>query len=114
LTRLAGADLELKTVVDSLLTVAMWSPRQLVLVEDADDFVSNFREGLEAYLERPAKKSVLILDVKTWPSTTRLAKKVVAIGLPLDCGELKGAPLLAWIARNCQRRHGKKIDRQAA
>jgi DNA polymerase-3 subunit delta len=114
LTRLPGADLELKTVVDSLLTVSMWSPKQVVLVEDADDFVSNFRAGLEAYFERPAKKSVLILDVKSWPSNTRLAKKVVAIGLPLDCGELKGAPLLSWVAKNCQRRHGKKIGREAA
>lgn len=114
LNRLPGADLELKTVVDSLLTVSMWSPKQLVLVEDADEFVSNYREGLEAYLERPAKKSVLVLDVKSWPATTRLAKKVVAVGLPLECTELKGPPLLAWIAKNCQRRHGKKIDRLAA
>jgi DNA polymerase-3 subunit delta len=114
LNRLPGATTDLKSVVDSLLTVSMWSPRQLVLVEDADEFVSSFREGLEAYLDRPAKKSVLILDVKSWPASTRLAKKVVAVGLPLECGELKAAPLLAWVAKNCQRRHGKKIDRQAA
>ena len=113
LTRLAGSQADLKTVVDSLLTVSMWNPRQVVLVEDADEFVSNFREGLEAYLGRPAKKAVLILDVKSWPSTTRLAKKVAAIGLPLDCGELKGPALLAWITKACRNRHGKKIDRQA-
>ena len=94
LTRLPGPETDLKTVVDSLLTVSMWNPLQVVLVEDADEFVSNFREGIEGYLGRPAKKSVLILDVKSWPSTTRLYKKVAAIGLPLDCGELKGAALL--------------------
>jgi DNA polymerase-3 subunit delta len=114
LTRLPGADLELKTVVDSLLTVSMWNPRQVVLVEDADEFVSNYREGVEAYLDRPAKKSVLILDVKSWASTTRLYKKVAAIGLPLDCNELKGAALLGWITKASVSRHGKKIDRQAA
>lgn len=114
LTRLPGPETDLKTVVDSLLTVSMWNPRQVVLVEDADEFVSAFREGLEAYLERPAKKAVLLLDVKSWPNNTRLAKKVVAIGLPLDCGELKGAPLLGWITKSCQSRHRKKIDRQAA
>jgi DNA polymerase-3 subunit delta len=114
LTRLPGPDADLKTVVDSLLTVSMWNPRQVVLVEDADEFVSNFREGLEAYLDRPAKKAVLLLDVKSWPNNTRLAKKVVAIGLPLDCGELKGAALLGWITKACKSRHGKKIDRQAA
>jgi DNA polymerase-3 subunit delta len=114
LTRLPGPEVDLKTVVDSLLTVSMWNPRRLVLVEDADEFVSNFREGVEAYLDRPAKKSVLILDVKSWPSNTRLYKKVAAIGLPLDCNELKGPALLGWITKACRNRHGKKIDRQAA
>jgi DNA polymerase-3 subunit delta len=114
LIRLPCAELELKTVVDSLLTVSMWSPKQVVLVEDADEFVTNYRQGLEAYLERPAKKSVLILDVKSWPSKTRLAIKVSEIGLTVDCSELKGAPLLTWISQNCQRRHSKKIDRRAA
>ncbi len=113
-TRLPGEELELKTVVDSLLTVSMWSPRQVVLVEDADDFVSEYRAGLEDYLERPAKKGVLILDVKSFPVTTRLAKKVAAIGLPIDCSELKAASLVNWIVKSCKSRHGKKIDRAAA
>src|SRR6266478_7805681 len=65
LARLPGPEADLKTVVDALLTVSMWNPKQVVLVDDADDFVSNFRAGLEEYLERPAKKSVLVLDVKT-------------------------------------------------
>jgi DNA polymerase-3 subunit delta len=113
-TRLAGGELELKTVVDSLLTVSMWSPRQVVLVEDADDFVSEYRSELEDYLERPAKKGVLILDLKSFPVTTRLAKKVAAVGLSIDCGELKGPSLVSWIIKSCKIRHGKKIDRAAA
>lgn len=114
LTRIPGPESDLKTVIDSLLTISMWNPRQIVLVEDADEFVSNFRDGVEAYLDRPAKKAVLILDVKTWPSNTRLYKKVAAIGLPLDCNELKGAALSGWITKACRSRHGKTIDRQAA
>lgn len=114
LVRLQGPVTDLKSVVDSLLTVSMWSPRQVVLVEEADDFVSTFRAGLETYFERPAKKSVLILDVKSWPSNTRLAKKIAATGLPLECGELKAAALVGWIGKACRSRHGKKIDRAAA
>jgi DNA polymerase-3 subunit delta len=114
LARLPGPETDLKSVVDSLLTVSMWNPRQLVVVEEADEFVTNFREGLESYLDRPAKKSVLLLDVKSWPSTTRLAKKVASIGLPLECNELKGAALPTWIGKRCRTRHGKKIDRDAA
>lgn len=114
LTRLPGNATDLKTVVDTLLTVSMWSPKQLVLVEDADEFVSNFRDGLERYLERPAKKSVLVLDVKSWPASTRLAKKVAAIGLPIECGSLKGAELSTWLAELARNRYGKKLDRGAA
>jgi DNA polymerase-3 subunit delta len=114
LNRLPGPDTDLKTVVDALLTVSMWNPRQIVLVEDADEFVSNYRAGIEEYLERPAKKSVLVLDVKSFPATTRLFKKVTAIGLPIDCNELKIPQLVNWIVKSCRSRHGKSIDRNAA
>ena len=113
-SRLSGDKLELKTVVDSLLTVSMWSPKQIVIVEDADEFVSNNREGLENYLDRPAKKSILILDVTTFASNTRLAKKTASIGLSVECNPLKEPAVVGWVSKNCQRRHGKKIDRQAA
>ncbi len=74
-----GKDVDFATVQDALLTVSMWSPRQVIVVEEADDFVSDHRAALEKYLDRPAKKSVLVLEVKTWPATTRLAKRVAEI-----------------------------------
>lgn len=114
LTRLPGETTELKTVVDSLLTVSMWSPRQIVLVEDADEFVTKFRAGLERYLERPAKKGVLVLDVDSWPANTRLAKTVAKSGLPIECKGLEGSALFAWLGEMSRGRHGKKLDRQAA
>lgn len=113
LKRIPAKGADLARVTDELLTVSMWSPRQVVLVEDADDFVTAFRAGLEQYLERPAKKSVLVLDVLKWPSNTRLAKKTASIGLPVDCAPLKPAELPAYLAEICRKRHGKKIDRQA-
>lgn len=112
--RLRGDMVDLPTVVDTLLTISMWNPRQVVVVEDADEFVSNHREGLEKYLERPAKKSVLVLDVKSWPSNTKLAKKVAQIGLPLECASMKPAELVGWLIAWCPSHHGKKLDRAAA
>jgi DNA polymerase-3 subunit delta len=114
LTRLAGDDADLKTVCDELLTVSMWGDRRIVAVEDADRFVSANREGLERYLARPAKKSVLVLDVKTWPKNTRLAKIVPKIGLAIDCSPLAGAELLRWIGETARSEQGKSIDRDAA
>ena len=97
LTRFVGEDAELKTVCDELLTVSMWGDRRLVVVDGADRFVSQFRDGLEKYLAHPAKKSVLVLDVKSWPKTTRLAKVVAKIGLEIECAPLSGAELLRWV-----------------
>lgn len=112
--RIEGKSADWARVMDTLLTVSMWSPKQMVVVEDADDFVSEHRAGLEKYLERPAKKSVLVLDVKSWPATTRLAKKTVEIGLPIDCGSLKPAQLAPWLVERAKNEYGKKLDRAAA
>ena len=114
LVRVAAKAADWPTVLDSLLTVSMWSPRQVVVVEEADEFVTKCRPLLEKYLDRPAKKSVLVLEVKSWPSNTRLAKKVAEIGLPIECASMKPAELTGWITGWCQSHHGKKLDRAAA
>lgn len=113
-TRFSGVDLELKTVVDALLTAPLWSPAQVVVVDEADSFVTEHRAGLEKYLERPAKKSVLVLDVKSMPATQKIAKKITEIGLILDCSALKGAQMGNWAAERARQAHGKKLDRAAA
>jgi len=114
LTTFPGKQAELRQVIDELRTVSMWGDRRIVLVEDADDFVKNNRAALEKYLEQPAKKSVLVLDVKTWMSTTKLAKKVAAIGLDLDCSTPKPAELAKWLGEHCQAVYDKQLNRDAA
>ena len=114
LARSAGENAELKSVCDELLTVSMWGDRRLVVVEDADDFVSQNRAGIEKYLDKPAKKSVLVLDVKSWPKNTRLAKMVAKIGLPLECAELKTGELVRWLADESRSKYGKQLSRDAA
>lgn len=112
-SRFAGKDADLKTVRDELLTVSMWSDRRLVVVEDAADFVSENRAGLETYLKKPAKKSVLVLDVKSWPKNTRLAKIVAQQGLEIECTDLKGRELAQWLQAACRDQYGKQLSREA-
>jgi DNA polymerase-3 subunit delta len=114
LTRFAGDQVDLKTVCDELRTVSMWGSRRLVAVDDADRFVSQNREGLEKYLQKPAKNSVLVLDVKAWPKTTRLAKAVPKIGLELECSPLSGNDLVRWISETAKSAHDKSLNRDAA
>jgi len=113
-TSFPGKEAELKSVCDELLTVSMWGDRRLVVIEEADEFVSQNRAGLEKYLEKPAKKSVLVLIVKSWPKNTRLAKTVGKIGLTLECAELKGAALTRWLSESCRDEFEKQLPREAA
>ena len=114
LTRFTGKDCDLTTVRDELWTVSMWSDRRLVVVDEADEFVSKNRAGLEKYFENPAKKSVLVLDVKSWPKNTKLAKKSVKIGLVLECSELSGSQLTRWVQEASREQHDKQLTRDAA
>jgi DNA polymerase-3 subunit delta len=92
----------------------MFVSSRLVVVEDADDFVSKYRELLEAYCLKPASRSVLVLECKSWKSNTRLAKKIVEMGLELDCGELAAGPLQKWITEFAASEHDKQISRDSA
>jgi DNA polymerase-3 subunit delta len=114
LTRFAGDQVDLKTVCDELRTISMWGNSRLVMIDDADRFVSQNREGLEKYLQKPAKNSALLLDVKTWPKTTRLAKAVPKIGLEIECAPLSGSDLVRWIAETAKSVHGKSLSRETA
>lgn len=114
LTRLAGRETDWKTVADELATVSMWGERRLIVVDEADEFVTKHRGALEKSLEKPAKKSVLLLVVKSFPANTKLAKAVAKVGLPLECAELKGVALERWLAETASERYGKHLPRDAA
>ncbi len=114
LTVFNSSNTDLQSLTDELRTISMWGDRRLVILEDADDFVTKYRSGLEKYVEKPAKKSVLVLDVKTWTKTTRLAKQVAATGLDVECSELKGVQLQKWLQDTARDSYQQSLDRDAA
>ena len=114
LTRMDGQDADLKSVCDELRTISMWGDHRLVAIDEADEFVSQNRAKLEKYLAKPAKNSVLVLNVKSWPKNTRLAKIVAKIGLDLECATLKGNRLVGWLRETAQGEHGKTLRNDAA
>jgi DNA polymerase-3 subunit delta len=114
LTKYPGATTDFSTVMDELRTLSMFGSRRVVVIEEADEFVTKHRSALEKYLDKPAKKGVLVLDVKSWTSSTRLAKKVVELGLDLDCSPLKQGEMLKWLGEHAQAAYGKQLTRDAA
>lgn len=114
LTRVAGKDAELRSVCDELLTVSMFGDQRVVLVEEADEFVSGNRAGLEKYVGSPSNSGLLVLDVKSWPKNTRLAKATDKIGMNVECGELTGSALCKWLTATAKEEHQKNLDHETA
>jgi len=108
------ADLLPSALFDELKTLSMWGDKRLVIVDEAEKFVTAHRGMLEKYLDAPSKSSLLILDVKSWSKSTRLAKRVAKIGLDFECKELKGVQLAKWICDTADQLHQKQISREAA
>lgn len=114
LTEFDGKDVKLKSVMDELRTVSMWGDKRLVVVDRADDFVTEHRPKLETYVNEPARKSVLVLVVKKFPKTTRLYKAADKAGLVVQCEPLKSGALVTWLSGQAKDEFSKTLDRPAA
>jgi DNA polymerase-3 subunit delta len=116
LTRLDGDAIEkMHEVLDELSTAALFGGgRRLVVVEQADDFVTRFRPALEDYVAHPKTSGVLALDVATWAKTTRLYKTIETSGLQIDCKSPEARSLQKWLTTWAQKRHQAKLEPAAA
>jgi DNA polymerase-3 subunit delta len=87
---------------------------RLVLIEEADDFVSRYRPELEDYVDSPRPTGKLILETKTWPATTRIYKAVAAKGLPIDCSAPKAGQIPKWLTGWAKKTHDVRLESAAA
>ncbi len=87
LTELDGNVCQWHDVADELATRTLFGgdgPR-IVVVDDADAFVSQYRDQLEKLLEKPPLNGLLVLVVDSWAGTTRLYKRIDKSGLQIHC-----------------------------
>src|SRR5438552_2856264 len=74
LSTYAGDKATFADIRSELETLPFAGPRRLILVENADPFVTAARTSLEKYFSQPSATGTLVLDVKTWRADTKLAK----------------------------------------
>lgn len=108
-----GDKLDFSTVRNDLDTLAFLAPARVVIVEQADPFVTEHREALERYAAAPSKVGVLVLDVKTFPETTKLAK-ALPDAAKLACKAPPPGVLPGWCVKWAKAGHGKKLGGDAA
>jgi DNA polymerase-3 subunit delta len=104
-----------RAVFDELSTVALFgSGRRLVVVNDADPFVTDHRGLLEHYVAHPKPTGVLVLEVRTWASNTRLYKAVAESGLCIDCKAPSPGEITKWMRLRAENAHQARLDAAAA
>ncbi len=109
----AGDKLDFSTVRNELDTLPFLAPYRLVVVENADPFVTEHRQALEQCVAKPSTVGVLILEAKTFPETTKLAK-ALPDGAKIACKAPPPYKLPAWCVEWAKSRHGKKLAPDAA
>ena len=100
-------------VVDELETVPFLGERRLVVVEGADSFVTRNRAALEKLVGNLPATGSLVLDVKSWTSTTNLAK-MVDTKRTIVCKAPAASKLPQWCIQWAAALHGKELTPPAA
>ena len=114
LAEFSGPDATIATVLDECRTPSLLAPVRLVLVRDADDFVSANRDVIEKYLSAPSPSGVLVLDCQSWPKNTRLYRLTAEIGKNIPCETPKGAAVVGWLTDRANDPYGCRLENAAA
>lgn len=110
---LDGDTAQLADVMDELQSFSMFGGHKLLVIRDADDFLSKHREKLEAYCEKPSSSSSLVLRLSSLPKNQRIYKAIAKAGEVLACEPPKPAELAGWVSKRAGA-HGVKIESEAA
>lgn len=109
----AGDKATFAEVFDDLDTLPFFDPKRVVLIENGDPFVTKYRTELETKLTHLPATGVLILDVKTWPANTRLAK-MIDNAATIVCKALQSFHIAKWCADWCVGHYQKQLPVPAA
>jgi DNA polymerase III subunit delta len=109
-----GPSAELAPIMDDLRTLPFLAERRLVIVREADPFITRFRPELEDYADKPTSTGVLVLECKSLPSNTRLYKKINALGGTVPCDAVKRMDVGRWLATRSHDAHGVQLAADAA
>src|SRR3954447_3145664 len=106
----AGDSAVFSQVWDELETLPFFAPKRVVIIENADPFVTKYRGYLEKKIEAQAapKSGLFVLEVKTWAANTRLAKMVDA-SCTIVCKAPAGYKLPQWACEWAASQHQKSL-----
>lgn len=101
-------------VLDELRTLPFLTDKRVVVLKNADKFISQNRQLLEKYFDNPCSTGILVLAVNSWDSRTKLARKLPKVGKLIKITEPKSWQLPGRLSKYASEAHGKNINKQAA
>jgi DNA polymerase III delta subunit len=107
-----GERAELADVLDELRSFAMFGGGKVVVVRDADAFITRFREQLEDYVAAPSDSATLVLRLATLPKAQRIYKAIDKVGRIEDCSPPRD--LAKWVMDRARAAHKVTMEADAA
>jgi DNA polymerase-3 subunit delta len=106
-----GQEAEWRDVHDELATLSLFDEghHRIAIVSDADEFVATNRPALEKWCTHPPADAMLILEVNSFPKTTRLYKAIAASGLIVDCNAPDPRKTTKWLVQWAKHVHGFEL-----
>jgi DNA polymerase-3 subunit delta len=98
-----GERAELAEVLDELRSFAMFGSGKIVVVQDADAFLTRFREQLEEYVVHPSDGATLVLRLGSLPANQRIYKAIAKVGVIEQCEPPSDLP--KWIIEQAKSAH---------
>jgi DNA polymerase III delta subunit len=107
-----GESATLSDVLDELRSFAMFGASKLLVVRNADEFISRFRNAMEDYAAAPSDSATLILRLGSLPSNQRIYKAIKKTGEIIDCNAPK--ELAGWAIARAKNNHKINLAPEAA
>lgn len=117
-----GPVAEWRDVIDAVGQLSLFGGggKPVAVIDDADPFVTRYRDKLENFAAGKAA-GVLVLDVKTLPGNTRLAKAIAESGLLVSCKTPERGPEVGkhrrdaakWLTMRAESVHQTKLTADA-
>ena len=109
-----GESAQLADVLDELRCYSMFGGgcAKLVVVRNADAFVTKFREQLEEYVAAPSDSGTLVLRLASLPANQRIYKLIAKSGEIVPCEPPKD--LARWAADRAKSAHKVQLSVDAA
>jgi len=105
-----GPKADLADVLDELRTLPFLAEVRVVIVHEADAFITAHREALERYAASPSPTGVLILVCDVMNRQWRLTKAVQQVGQLIECKPPPVWERPAWLANRAFEEYGKKLE----